>query len=147
MVRVRLVHGVLGDVVGTPLAEMVEGFKRDLDPVSELRTWERIALVISDLSRAHVVTQQQKASILSTLLFASTGAPASELFGKAEGLTTELREAAAAASQFSTHATRWRRFAPPLRWLRRRGVTQVYGRPHLERIEAAAGRGSTETGR
>ncbi len=85
VVRVRLVHGVIGDVVGTPLAEMVEGFKRDLDPVSELRTWERIALVISDLSRAHVVTQQQMASILSTLLFASTGAPASELFGKAEG--------------------------------------------------------------
>lgn len=99
VVRARLVHGVIGDPAGAPLAEFLENFQRDRDPESELRIWERMAVVISDLSRAHNVTTSQRGSILATLLFASTGAPASELFGKSNDLEPELREAAAIAAR------------------------------------------------
>jgi len=99
VVRARLVHAVIGDPMGAPLEEFLQNFQRDLDPESELRIWERVALVISDLSRVRDVTARQKGAILSTLLFASAGVPASELIGKSNDLEPELREAAATAAR------------------------------------------------
>lgn len=99
VVRARLVHFAIGETIGAPLGDFLENFQRDRDPESELRMWERIALVIAELSRAHTVNPGQKGSILATLLFASTGVPASELFAKSNDLEPELREAVATAAR------------------------------------------------
>ena len=55
--------------------------------------------MISDLSRARDLTTRQEGAILSTLLFASTGASASELFVKANNLEPDLRDPAATAAK------------------------------------------------
>ena len=99
LVRARLVHAAIGESIGAPLSDFLENFQRDRDPESELRIWERIALVISELSRAHTVNPNQKGSILATLLFASTGVPASALFVKSNDLEPELRDAAATVAR------------------------------------------------
>lgn len=99
VVRARLAHAVLGAAAPVSLAEFLDAFRRDADPESELRIWERIALVTADLTRTRNVTDRERGSLVATLLFASTGVPASEMLSKANDLEPDLREAAASAAR------------------------------------------------
>lgn len=70
-VRVRLVHAVLADVAFSPVEEVLENIRRDIDPSAEISIWERIAVAYSDLIRGQSLSMEARRYIAGELLYMS----------------------------------------------------------------------------
>lgn len=73
LVRVRLIHQVLGDVVEKTLNEMVDLFCRDLHPQREIEVWERIAVAYREVQDEFSLSSGEKRILFKTLLGLSMG--------------------------------------------------------------------------
>ena len=73
LVRARLVHQILGDVIGRTLDEMVDLFCRDLHPHREIEVWERIAAAYQEVQGRFSLSSEERHTLLKTLLGFSMG--------------------------------------------------------------------------
>ena len=75
LVRARLVHQIVGNVVGQTLDEMVDLFCRDLHPHREIEVWERIAAAYQEVKGKFSLSSEEEYTVLRTLLGFSMGHP------------------------------------------------------------------------
>ncbi len=73
LVRVRLIHQTLRDVVEQTLDEMVDLFCRDLHPQKEIEVWERIAVAYREVQDEFSLSSEKKRTLFKTLLGLSMG--------------------------------------------------------------------------
>ena len=73
LVRVRLVHQILGDVIDQTLDGMVDLFCRDLHPHREIEVWERIAATYQEVQGKFSLSSEEKHTLMKTLLGLSMG--------------------------------------------------------------------------
>ncbi len=73
LIRVRLIHQILGDVVEQTLDEIVDLFCRDLRPKQEIEVWERIAVVYQEVQGKFSLSLEEKCTLFKTLLGLSMG--------------------------------------------------------------------------
>ena len=92
LLRIRIVHGVLSDILGMSLEEMIVNFRRDLQPAREVEHWERIAAAYLELTQDGNMKSDQKERVFRALLRIDLGVAA----GDTQELGTVEAEAAAA---------------------------------------------------
>jgi len=73
LVRIRLVHHVLGEALTTTPDEAIDSFRRDVDFVKELQVWERTALIYAEANKGRDFTLAQRRELLSLVLSLSVG--------------------------------------------------------------------------
>lgn len=73
VVRVRLVHQILGGIMGKNLDEMIDLFRRDLRPQREVEIWERIAAAYQEVLENLSPSEKEKGVVFKSLLALSFG--------------------------------------------------------------------------
>ena len=73
LVRARLVHQILADVIDWTLDEMIELFCLDLLPHREIEVWERIAAAYQEVQVRFSLSSDERHTVLKTLLGFSMG--------------------------------------------------------------------------
>jgi hypothetical protein len=68
LIRVKIVHKILEDVIGLPLPRLIQSFQRDLHPQDEVRVWERIAAAYLDLTSHQELSLEERRWMFSNLL-------------------------------------------------------------------------------
>ncbi len=75
LVRAKIVHKILKDVIGVSLANLIENFQREMYPHEELAVWERIAATYLDLTAVGKISYAKRRLIFSNLLSISLQPP------------------------------------------------------------------------
>ena len=73
LVRVRLIHQILGDVLEQTFDEMMDLFSRDLHPQQEIEVWERIAVAYQEVQGKFSLSLDEKRTLFKILLGLSMG--------------------------------------------------------------------------
>ena len=75
LLRIRLIHGVLGGAFSLSLDEMIDGFKRDAHPEDEIRVWETICVAFLEEGKRRPMNRAQRKRYLWELVRASMEPP------------------------------------------------------------------------
>lgn len=103
----RAAWRVLAEVMGVPLEEWVEEFRRDRNPGREVQIWSQIALAYWELTDGKVIPLRKKKAIFDVLVRCSMSPPG--LVAKPKGMS--LQQATKVAQHYWNMAYRF----PPSR--------------------------------
>ena len=73
LVRIKIVHHILSEILATPLDKDIDNFRRDAHPWEEILVWERIAAAYLDATRGKELNLHTRTEILRVLLTPSLG--------------------------------------------------------------------------
>jgi len=68
LARIRRFHEILAEIDGFTLEQRVDGFKRDLNPDSEIEVWEAVAAAFERFCAARRLTHEAQRDVYSLLL-------------------------------------------------------------------------------
>jgi len=68
LIRIKIVHSILRDVIDTPLPLFIQNFQRDLHPYEEVQVWEKITATYLDLTFDQKLSLEIKQQIFLNLL-------------------------------------------------------------------------------
>lgn len=73
IVRLKTIYIFLGELFSSSFKEFLQNFKRDINPLDEIKIWENILAVYLIFTKGKNFSKSKKKNILSILLFLSMG--------------------------------------------------------------------------
>ena len=68
LIRAKIVCHILGNVAGLEINEFIDNLRRDMQPIDEIKVWERIAAAFLDIASRRELGEKERKRVFSQLL-------------------------------------------------------------------------------
>jgi len=92
LIRIKIIHNILNEVLPYPLSERINDFRRDMHPDREVANWEKIVSAYLNLTTGRILDLGQKKEIFTALLSASMNVPEEQDFSQFQYVTLQMIE-------------------------------------------------------
>jgi hypothetical protein len=74
LVRIKFIYNIIGNLMDMSLKEMINNFRRDLNPHNEVDIWERVTVSYLEAIKERTLNLEEKCELFSIMLRLSMGA-------------------------------------------------------------------------